>query len=144
MAAAAQWAEDNDTERCLNFEKWFPDPDGDWRAPPQAHWASQTEVWGNYELYDGDMVHGGVAGKRRDARKPDFEARVRGDGIFGDNVWISVANRPKSDLKGSYWCKVVRNSAAYHNMRTEIQQGAAGCKLPANIRAEPRDCVHGC
>ena len=96
-------------------------------------------MWGNCELIDGDMVHGWVAGEPWDAWKLDFEARVHGDGIFGDSVWISVANRPKGDLNSKYWCTAVPDSAAYRNLRTKIKQGSTWSKFVANIRAEPKD-----
>ena len=58
MAAAEVWADKNGTKRRLAFEEWWPhgDGDGDGNAPPPPQWASQMEVWGNYELSDGDMV----------------------------------------------------------------------------------------
>ena len=83
------WAAKNGTERKLVFEEWYSedDGDGDGNVPQQPQWASQMEVWGNYELRDGDMVHGWIAANRnRDPSKPDFQARVHGDGISGDDV----------------------------------------------------------
>ena len=53
-------ADNNGTKRSLAFERWWPhgDGDGDGNAPPSPQWASEMEVWGNYELSDGDMVRG--------------------------------------------------------------------------------------
>ena len=90
MEAAEVWAEKNGTERKLVFEEWYPKDDGDANGKPQ--WASEMEVWGNYELSDGDMVHGSMAANRNwDPSEPDFEAKVHGDGIlvFGSVVLIS-------------------------------------------------------
>ena len=98
------------------------------------------EVRGNYELSDGDMVHGWIAANRNwDASKPDFQARVRGDGISGQHVWISCANKPRANLTGTYWCKVVPDTGAFRTLRREIQHGSAWPKLLANIRAGPKD-----
>ena len=65
MEAAEVWANKNGTYQKLAFEQWFPDDAGDGNAnvPQQPHWASEMEVWGNYELSDGDMVHGWDADK---------------------------------------------------------------------------------
>ena len=64
---------------------------------------------------------------------------MHGDGIFGDHVWIRSANKPRADLNAKYWCQVVPDTAAFRNLRNEIQQGLAWSKMLANIRAEPRD-----
>ena len=60
METAEVWANKSGTKRNLAFEEWWPqdDGDGDGNVPPQPQWASLMEVWGNYELSDGDMVHG--------------------------------------------------------------------------------------
>ena len=141
MEAAEVWAVKNGTYRHRAFEKWLPDDEGDGSAnvPQQPHWASEMEVWGNYELGDGDMVHGWVADRPWGASRPDFETRVHGDGISGDHVWMSSANKSRADLNGKYWCQVVLDTAAFRNLRNEIQQGLAWCKMLANIRAKPRD-----
>ena len=142
MEAANVWAEKNGTNMKLAFEEWCPEDCGDGNANvlQQPHWASKMEVWGNYELSDGDMVHGWIAANRNwDAGKPNFEARVHGDGISGDRVWISCANKPRAKLTATYWCKVVPHTAAFRILRKEIQQGLAWPKMLANIRAEPRD-----
>ena len=98
------------------------------------------EVWGNYELCDGDMVHGRIAAHRNwDPSVPDFQARLHGDGISGDCVWINRANKPCANLIGTCWCKVFSDTAAFCTLRREIEQGLAWPKLLANIRAEPRD-----
>ena len=84
MEAAEVWAEKNITNRKLAFEEWYPKDDGDGNAnvSQRPHWASKMEVWGNYELSDGDMVHGWIAANHNwDASKPNFEARAHGDGI---------------------------------------------------------------
>ena len=136
------WANKNGTERKLVFEEWWPedDGDGDRNVPPQPQWVSLMEAWGNYELSDGDMVHASIAANRTwDPSKPDFQARVHGDGISGDRVWIWCANKPRASLTGTYWCKVVPYTAAFRTLRREIQHGLAWPKLLANIWAEPRD-----
>ena len=142
MEAAKVWANKNGTKRNLAFEESRPqdDGDGDGNVPPQPQWASLMEAWGNYELSDGDMVHGWIAADRNwDALKPDFLARVHGDGISRQRVWISCANKPRANLTRTYWCKVVPDTSAFRTLRREIQHGSAWPKLPANIRAEPRD-----
>ena len=86
------------------------------------------------------MVRGWIsANPNWDKHKPDFEARVHGDGISGQRGWISCANKPHANLIGNYWCKVVPNTGAFRTLRKEIQRGAAWPKLLANMRAEPRD-----
>ena len=142
MAAAEVWADKNGTKRRLAFEEWRPhgDGDGDGNAPPPPQWASQMEVWGNYELSDGDMVRGWICSNHHwDKNKPDFEARVHGDGISGQRVWISCANKPRTNLADTYWCKVVPDTGAFQTLRREIQDGEAWPQLLANMRAEPRD-----
>ena len=79
IEAAELWANKNGTKRNLAFEEWWPqdDGDGDGNVHPQPQWASLMEVWANYVLSDGDMVHGWIAANRNlDASKPDFQARV--------------------------------------------------------------------
>ena len=58
MEAAHVWANKNGTKRNLAFEECWrhDDGDGDGNVPPQPQWASLMEVWGKYELPDGDMV----------------------------------------------------------------------------------------
>ena len=75
MEAAEVWANKNGKKPNLAFEEWWPQDDGDedGNFPPQPQWASLMEGWGNYELSDGDMVHGWIAADRTwDASKPDF------------------------------------------------------------------------
>ena len=141
MEAVEVWAKKNGTKRNLAFEEWLPedDGDGDGNVPPQPQWASLIEVWGNYDLSNGDMVHGRIAANRNlDAFKPDFQARVHGDGISGQRVWLSCANKPRANLTGTYWCKVVPDTSAFHTLRREIRHGSACPKLLANIRAETK------
>ena len=52
---------------------------------------------------------------------------------------MSCANKPRGNLTGTYWCKVVLDTAAFRTLRKEIQQGLAWPKMLANIQAEPRD-----
>ena len=128
MEAAEVWTDKNGTKRNLAFERWWPhsDGDGDRNAPPPPQWASEMDVWGNYELSDGDMVRGWISGNPNwDKHKSDFQARVHGDGISGQRVWISCANKPRTNLIGNYWCKVVPDTGAFHTLRREIQKGAA-------------------
>ena len=101
MEAAEVWADKNGTKRNVAFERWWAHSDGDGygNAPPPPQWASEMEVWGNYELSDGDMVRGWISGNPNwDKHEPDFEARVHGDGISGQRVWISRANKPRISL----------------------------------------------
>ena len=142
MEAAGVWANKNGTKRNLACEDWWPqdDGDGDANVPLQPQWASLMEFWGNYELSDGDMVHGWIsANPNWDALKPEFQARLHGDGISGQRVWISCANKPCANRTGTYWCKVVPDTGVFRTLRRENQQGSAWPKLLANILAEPRD-----
>ena len=138
MEGAEAGALKNGTYMHLAFEKWLRDDDrdGNTNVPQQPHWASPTEVWGSYDLVDGDMVQDWVANRRWDASRPYFEARVHG---AGDYVWITSANMPRGNPNARYWCHVVPDTAAFHNLRNEIQQGLAWPKMLANIQAEPRD-----
>ena len=43
MAAATRWAQDNGTERSLEFERWWVDAVGDGDTPSQVQWASQCK-----------------------------------------------------------------------------------------------------
>ena len=36
-----------------------------------------------------------------------------GDGISGQRVWISCANKPRTNLTSNYWCKVVPDTGAF-------------------------------
>ena len=136
------WAQKNGRNRKLGFEEWYPEDDGDGNAnvPQQPHLASKMEVWGNYELSDGDMLHGWIVANRSwNASKPDFEARVHGDGMLGDHVSISCTNKPRANATATYWCKVVPDTAAFRTLRKEIQERLAWPKMLAKIRAEVRD-----
>ena len=99
------------------------EPDGNRNVFRQPHGTSKLEVWRNYELGDDDMVHGWLAGAPWDASRPNLEARVHGDGISSDYVWISSATKPRANLNSRYWCQVVPSTAAFRNLRNEIQQG---------------------
>ena len=74
------------------------------RTLPNRHIGTyRMELWGNYGLSDGGMVHGWIAANRSwDASKPNFEARVHGDGIPGNRVWSSCANKPCANLNATY------------------------------------------
>ena len=63
MEAAEVWANKNGTKRNCTFEEWWPhdDGDGDGNVPPQPQWATLMEVRGNYDLSDGNMVHGWIS-----------------------------------------------------------------------------------
>ena len=125
MEVARVWAAKNGTFRHLVLEKWYFDngSDGNRNVFRQPHGTSKLEVWRNYELGDGDMVPGWVADAPWDASRPNLEARVHGDGISSDYVWISSANKPRANLNSRYWCQVVPSTGAFRNLRNEIQQG---------------------
>ena len=126
IEATKVWAKKNGTERKPVFEERYRKDDGagNGNVSQQPQWASQMEVWGNYELSDGDMVHGLIAANRNtDASKPDFDARVHGDGISLDCVLISCANKPRANVTSTYTCKVVPDTAAFRTLRKEIEQG---------------------
>ena len=85
------------------------------------------------------MVHDWVGGVPSDAWRPDIQARVHGDGICVDYVWIISAKTPRANLNATYWCEVFPDTADFRNLRNDIQQGLARTKMLASIRAEPRD-----
>ena len=77
-----------------------------------------VEVWGNCGLGDVDMVHtwymlGGE--KLKNDEKPNFEAKVHGDGMVVDHLWIRAANRPHTNQNGNCWCMVVVDEHAYRS-----------------------------
>ena len=59
MCIATQWAGDIGTQRRVGFEEWWMKPDNPHgKVSSILQWASDLEVLGNYEVSDGDMVHG--------------------------------------------------------------------------------------
>ena len=80
MSVATRWAQEDGTVINLWFEEWWMDPDGDGNAPSVLQWASQFEVWGNYELSDGEMLQGWhMDDNKWDWKKLDFVPTVPAD-----------------------------------------------------------------
>ena len=102
-------------------------------------WASQLEVWGHYGLTDGDMVQGWYSGAKWDWRQLDFKAKVHGDGLSSEDVWISARSKPVGSFNDKHGCMVVPQSNVYRNLRNEIAKGVACPQLLANMRAKPKE-----
>ena len=106
-------------------------------------WSAELEVWGNYELTDGDLIHGWDM-RRADvdtldvAPNPDWIGKVQGDGTSGDMVSIVCANKPPILHIRRWWCCVLPDEAAIRSLREEIWTGEAWNALLNATRQEPR------
>ena len=59
IAAARRWAWDQGAQRELWFERVETlKEDKHGNMVKVIEWAAELEVWGNYELTDGDLIHG--------------------------------------------------------------------------------------
>ena len=105
-------------------------------------WVVELEVWGNYEVTDGDLIHGWDM-KRADvdtvdvAPNPDRIGKVQGDGTSGDMVTIVCANKTPV-LHIRRWCRVQPDEAAFRSLREEIRTGEAWNALLNATRQEPQ------
>ena len=102
---------------------------------------AQIEVWGNYDLTDGDLIHGWDM-KRADiggdvAPYPDLIGKVHGDGTSGDMVTIVCANKPPILYIHKWWCCVLPDEAAFRSLREEIRTWQAWNVLLNATRQEP-------
>ena len=108
-AAARKWAWEQGAARWLWFEKaQRQKEDKNGNMVPITEWVAQIEVSGNYDVTDGDLIHGWDM-KRSDldgdiAPFPDFIGKVHGDGTYGDMVTIVCANQPPIVQNHKYWC----------------------------------------
>ena len=93
-------------------------------------WVAEIEVWGNYELTDGDLIRGWDM-KRADVDSvevepnPDWIGKVQGDGTSGDMVTIVCGNKPPVLHIRRWWCCVLPDEAAFRLLREEIRTGEA-------------------
>ena len=144
IAAARRWAWDQGAQRELWFERVETvKEDKHGNMVKVIEWAAELEVWGNYELTDGDLIHGWDM-KRSDvatldvAPNPDWIGKVQGDGTSGDMVTIVSANKPPILYTRKWWCCVLPDEAAFRSLRDEIRTGEAWNALLNATRQEPR------
>ena len=144
IAAARRWAWEQGAQRELWFERvegLKEDKHGN--MVKVIEWSAELEVWGNYELTDGDLIHGWDM-KRPDvdtldvAPNPDWIGKVQGDGTSGDMVTIVCANKPPILHIRRWWCCVLPDEAAIRSLREEIRTGEAWNALLNATRQEPR------
>ena len=106
-------------------------------------WVAELEVWGNYELTDGDLIHGWDM-KRADvdtvdvAPNPDRIGKVPGDGTSSDVVTIVCANKPPVLYIRRWCCCVLPDEAPFRSLREEIRTGEAWNALLNAARQEPQ------
>ena len=96
-------------------------------------------MWGNYELSNGYMVQSWYTSHKWDWRTPEFQAKVHGDGISGEDVWMNAGSTPRGPFKGKYSCMVVFDRNAYRILRNEIEKGVAWAELLASFRTHPKE-----
>ena len=59
IAAARRWASDQGAQRELCFDRVETlKEDKHGNMVKVIEWSAELEVWGNYELTDGDLIHG--------------------------------------------------------------------------------------
>ena len=141
-AAARKWAWEQGATRCLWFEKaQRQNEDKNSNMVLIIEWVARIEVWGNYDLTDGDLIHG-CDMKRSNidgdiAPYPDFIGKVHGDGTSGDMVTIVCANKPPIVHDHKWRCCVPPDEAAFRSLREEIRTGKAWNALLNATRQEP-------
>ena len=144
IAAAWRWEWEQGAQRELWFERvegLKEDKHGN--MVKVIEWSAKLEVWGNYELTDGDLIHGWDM-KPPDvhtldvAPSPDWIGKVQGDGTSGDMVTIVCANKPPILHIRRWWCCVLPKEAAIRSLREEIRTGEAWNALLNATRQEPR------
>ena len=141
-AAARKWAWEQGAPRWLWFareQRRKEDKNGN--IVLITEWVAEIEVWGNYELTDGDLIHGWVMDWSDlggdTAPEADFIGKVHGDGTSGDMVTIVCANKPPIVQNHKYWCCVLPDEAAFRSLRDEIRTGKAWNALLNATRQEP-------
>ena len=144
ISAARRWAWEQGAQRELWFERVETlKEDKHGNMVKVIEWSAELEVWGNYELTDGDLIHGwdmkwlDVA-TLHVAPNPDWIGKVQGDGTSGDMVTIVCANKPPILHIRRWWCCVVPDKAAFRSLREEIRTGEAWNALLNATRQEPR------
>ena len=129
MSAAREYAWDMGAKRFLEWEEVTVEVDDDGVPCTKTEWWSDMKVWGNYQLSDGDTIHGWYVEEGREPQRnePDFIAHVHGDGVSGTAVEIASGPRPKGHLRQNWFCMVVQ-------LRQEIQQEHAWSKVLHDMR----------
>ena len=141
-AAARKWAWEQGAVRWLWFEREERQKeDKNGNMVLITEWVAQIEVWGNYDLTDGDLIHG------RDTKWSDIDdglapyldwiGKVHGDGTSGDVVTIVCANKPPILYLHKWWCCVLPDEAAFRSFPEEIRKGKAWNALLNAPRQEP-------
>ena len=129
-AAARKWAWKQGAARWLWFEKaQRQKEDRNGNMVLITEWGAKSEVWGNYDVTDGDLIHGWDM-KRSDidgniAPYPDFIGKVHGHGTSGDMVTIVCANKPPIVYDHKWSCCVLPDEAAFRSVCEEIRTGKA-------------------
>ena len=129
-AAARKWAWKQGAERYLWFEtdqRQTEDKNGNLVIIQE--WVAEIEVWGNYDLTDGDFIHGWDMDRLdldlHAALASDFIGKVHSDGTYGNMVTIVCSIKPPILVEHKYWCCVLPDEAAFRSLRAEIQTGKA-------------------
>ena len=144
IAAARRWAWEQGAQRDLwleTVEGLKEDKHGN--MVKVIEWVAELELWGNYELTDGDLIHGWDM-KRADvdtvdvAPNPDWIGKVHGDGTSGDMVTIVCANKSPVLHIRRWWCRVLPDEAAFRSLREEIRTGETWNALLNATRQEPQ------
>ena len=141
-AAARKWAWEQGAPRQLWFDKEERQKeDNNGNMVLVTEWVAQIEVWGNYDLTDGDLIHGWDM-KRADidgdvAPYPDWIGKVHGIGTSGDMVTIVCANKAPIPYLHKWWCCVLPDEVAFWSLREEIRTGQAWNALLNATRQEP-------
>ena len=144
IGGARRWAWEQGAERDLWFERLEgPKEDKHGNMVKEIEWVAELEVWGNYEVTDGDLIHGWDM-KRADvdtvdvAPNPDWIGKVQGDGTSSDMVTIVCANKPPVLHIRRWWCCVLPHEVAFRSLREEIRTGEAWNALLNATRQEPQ------
>ena len=140
------WALKQGADRYLWFEK-----DQRKKADKRGNlviiqeWVAEIEVWGNYDVTDGDFIHGwGMDPSHLDlhtALAPEFIGKVHVDGAFGNMVTIVCSSKPPIVWEHKHWCCVLPDEATLRSLRAEMQTGKACNTLLNATRQEPGGAV---
>ena len=140
--AARKWAWEQGDARSLWFEReQRQKEDKNGNIVLTTEWVAEIEVWGNYDLTDGDLIHGWDM-KQSDidgniAPYPGWIGKVHFDGTSGDMVTIVCANKPPNVYDHKWWCWVLPDEVAFRSLREEIRTGKAWNALLNATRQEP-------
>ena len=144
-AAARKWAWERGAPRWLWLEREERrNEDKNGNMVLITEWVAQIEVWGNYDVTDGHLIHAWDM-KRSDidsdvAPYPDWIGTVHGDGTSGDVVTIVCANKPHSAPPQVVVLRLP-DEVAFRPLREEIQAGKALLRV---IQCHPARTTSGC